>query len=206
MLIVGVPKCDVRQRVAGFDFQQRQIGLRIAADHLGLELVAIRHCHGNGMGTVHHMIVGHDVAGRIDDEARAQCPLFGRRLGRALPLLAEILAQHVSERSGHVGHPLHLRILVLPLRFIRSGDRGDLHDRRLYLADKLRKARLRIGRTHAKRCGDCMRGAGKRECGAARAEGSAKQKRRNCGAGKAESSAVGSRVHDFVRAFHQEGN
>ncbi len=52
--------------------QQREIALGILADQLGLELGAVVEDDVDLVGVGDDVIVGHDEAGRIDDEAGAE--------------------------------------------------------------------------------------------------------------------------------------
>ena len=58
--------------VAGLvDLDHGDVGLRVGADDLGVEGLAVIHSHGDGLGVLHHMIVGDDVAVGGNEEARA---------------------------------------------------------------------------------------------------------------------------------------
>ena len=75
------PKWVAGSGFLGVDLQQRQIGLDVAADHLGRKLRAVMQGDRDLVAVLDHMIVGDDVAGGIDDEAGAQRGDMPRRIG-----------------------------------------------------------------------------------------------------------------------------
>ncbi len=50
-------------------FQDRQIGVRILADHLRKQFRLIREANLNFRGIAHHMVIGNDMADGVDDHA-----------------------------------------------------------------------------------------------------------------------------------------
>ena len=74
---VGITEFDRGKRGRGFNLDDRDIGRRIDADHLGgtakigVRIGIGRQFHVNLVGLIHHVVVGDDVAARIDDEAGA---------------------------------------------------------------------------------------------------------------------------------------
>ena len=172
MRIVGIAESDIGQAVAGIDLHQRQIGLGIAADHLGLVFVAVRQGDGDFAGAVHHMIVGDDIARRIDDEARSRGALLGHAAAIAAAR-AETVPEEIAEGCGQIGHLLQLLCL---LAVVRPRNRGDLHHRWLDPRHQLGEPGLGIGRRHGERRG--FQGSrGNRIADAARAERGADQQR-----------------------------
>ena len=73
-----------RQRLVAGDLEQRDVGGRIGADQLGGEAAAVGQLDGDLLAGVHHMIVGDDKAGLVDDEAGTGAD----RLVRLLRMLA----------------------------------------------------------------------------------------------------------------------
>ena len=77
-----VGELDVREVVAAFDLDQREIGARIGADHLGGVGLAVVGRDFDALGLVDDVIVGHGIAVSRDEEARALAWLMALR-GRA---------------------------------------------------------------------------------------------------------------------------
>ena len=67
--------------VVRVDLEHGQVGARIGADDLGLELTPVEQADRHLVGAVHDVIVGEDVAVLGDDEARARALLELRALG-----------------------------------------------------------------------------------------------------------------------------
>ncbi|OIQ63337.1 hypothetical protein GALL_551240 [mine drainage metagenome] len=59
------------QRLLGSDLHQRHVGALIGADELGLEFALVGESDQDFIGSIDHVRIGHDVAVRADDEARA---------------------------------------------------------------------------------------------------------------------------------------
>ena len=78
------PNFTALSGLVGLTLQHREIGLLIAADHLGLEPRAVGEDHVDLVGFGDHVVVGDDDAGRIDDEARAERTDPARRAVRRL--------------------------------------------------------------------------------------------------------------------------
>ena len=70
--LVGIAELHRDQRLGRLEFQHRQIGLLVDADQLGLELAAVVHDDVDLVGIGDDVIVGHDDARGIDDEAGAE--------------------------------------------------------------------------------------------------------------------------------------
>ena len=66
------PQVAARQRLVGLDLQQRDIGLGVAPDELGLQIGVVVQDDGDLVGVGDHVIVGYDIARRVDDEAGAE--------------------------------------------------------------------------------------------------------------------------------------
>ena len=75
-------KVAERQRSSAVDLDQREVGVRILADHLGRQLAAVLQGDGDLVGAVDDVVVGDDQAVVVDDEAGAH---RGRRQARAKP-------------------------------------------------------------------------------------------------------------------------
>ena len=102
-----VAELDRLERLVGLDPQQREIGLLVAADDLGLQPGAVIEDDGDLVGVGDHVIVGHDDAGRIDDEAGAERVDPARRCVRdlavaltAAAVLEEIVEELLERRAG----------------------------------------------------------------------------------------------------------
>ena len=59
-------------QAGGVDLEQREVGLRVGADDLGVELAVVGEADLHLFGVVDHVVVGDDVAVVLQDEARAQ--------------------------------------------------------------------------------------------------------------------------------------
>src|SRR5437867_3573997 len=98
--LVVVAPLEVRQ-VRGFDLDDRQIGLRIHADDLGRMFLLVRQIDLDVGGAIDHVVVGHDVAVRIDDHAG---PARHVRTGRAAEgntwFRLLLLARRLTKRTG----------------------------------------------------------------------------------------------------------
>ena len=110
MQLRGVAPGRVGQ-VVTLDLDDRKVGQRIGADHLGRKNPAIAHGDANVGGAIDHVVVGDDVAVGRDDHAAAQSVLNARLLPLR-HLLSEELAEgaeellqclHARRRLGHVG-------------------------------------------------------------------------------------------------------
>ena len=58
------------RQVLALDLEQRDVAARIGTNQFGFQLAAIGQTHDDLVGVGDHMIVGHDVAVRGQDEAR----------------------------------------------------------------------------------------------------------------------------------------
>ncbi len=90
------------------DLQQGQVGLDVAADHLGRQLGAVLQGHRDLVGILDHMIVGDDVSRRIDHKAGAQRSDMPRRIGFGTQEILEQIRQGRSRRE--VRHLLGRRL------------------------------------------------------------------------------------------------
>ena len=59
---ISLAKFDVRIVARLVDLDQREVGLRVGADHLGVEVLAVVHGDRDGLGVLDHVVVGDDVA------------------------------------------------------------------------------------------------------------------------------------------------
>jgi len=71
---IGVAQLQDGQVPAGFDFNDRQIGIGVAADELRLKLGFIFEANHDLRGLVHDVVVRQDEAGLIDNKAGAEIP------------------------------------------------------------------------------------------------------------------------------------
>ena len=69
---IRITQSNEGQRRARFHLQQRDIGTRIAANQAGLQFAAVFKLYGDAVGAFHNMVIGHDEAGGINDEARTR--------------------------------------------------------------------------------------------------------------------------------------
>ena len=125
-------------QVLGLHLDHGHIRLRIAADHLAVELASIGQADFDRAGVFHHVVVGEDVAVLGHDDAGAHALLSGRMALRGTALLLEFL-RHLEARAKEaaqvksLGH-LHRADLGL------AGDR-DLHHAGCHGFNNGRKAR-----------------------------------------------------------------
>ena len=70
--LTRVTEIDRRQRLVGFHLKQRDIAAFVTADNLGLQHGVVLQRDGDLVGAFDHVVVGDDIACRIDDKARAQ--------------------------------------------------------------------------------------------------------------------------------------
>ena len=101
-------------RSVGVDLEQREVGLLVGADDLGVELAVVGEAHLHRLGVVDHVVVGDDVAVALHHEARAERhavpvalrPALARRhRDRALGH-AEAAEELLEGRAGAEGRPL----------------------------------------------------------------------------------------------------
>src|SRR5690606_38340942 len=70
------------QGIRRFDFQYGQVGLAVVGHELGDGGAAVGQCHVDSADSFHHMIVGDNITGGIDDHAGSHAVDFARRFGR----------------------------------------------------------------------------------------------------------------------------
>ncbi len=138
---VGIAHLEHRKIVAALDAQHGEIGARIAQRDLGVELALVRQRDPHVGHVFDHVIVGHDQARRIDEDARPERLLHPLALVPAAaeePLENRIVEQGIARRR-------------LDPRRVDVDDRGRglLHDRRegeTHLGRALRRGLLdRVG-------------------------------------------------------------
>src|SRR5262249_30988204 len=112
------------------DLQQRQVRLGITADHVGSELPAVRELDHDLRGVLDHVVVRDDVAGWVDDEARAHAANAAPGLLLLTVLLEELLERIAPEWA------LHLNAAF-------DAPRAYVDDRRLELLGELHPVRRR---------------------------------------------------------------
>ena len=93
------PQCDGRQRRFRLDLEQRQVGDRVASDHLRRQDGFVRERHRDLLRVGDDMVIGDDQPRRIDDEPGTQ--RGNARVVRARrALFAEEFAEHLVERAA----------------------------------------------------------------------------------------------------------
>ena len=104
--LVGIAELHRDQRLGRLEFQHRKIGLLVDADQLGLELGAVVHDDADLVGIGDDVIVGHDDAGGVDDEAGAErvglvrLQIAALRTARtAMAVLEEIVEEFLERRA-----------------------------------------------------------------------------------------------------------
>ena len=129
------PHVDGGQRAGRLHLDQRHVGQFVGADHLGGQPRAVGQRDHDLVGVTDHVVVGHDQAGRVDDEARAGAH-------RLLLSIAEAAAELAAER----------RVAQFRRQFaqhLAAGDglgHRDVHHRRQHALDQRREAlRRRAG-------------------------------------------------------------
>ena len=113
--VVAVAERHRRQRL-GVDLEDRDVGVGIGADDLGLELPPVEQPDRDLLGALDHVVVGQDVAVGRDDEARAAALLD-------LGLLAEARGEE----------PLHARRDALLLAGVLGPLGADVDHARLHV-------------------------------------------------------------------------
>src|SRR5208282_6180184 len=92
--LAGIAQAGEGQRLLGIDFNQREIGLGVLADHFGGELALVHQGDLNLVCVTRHVIVGQDIPVGRNDDARAD-PVFlevMRDLTEKVPELFERIA------------------------------------------------------------------------------------------------------------------
>ncbi len=125
--------------------KQREVGLGVLADQIGLELGAVVEDDADLVGVGDHVIVGDDEPGRIDDEAGAERIDAARRLVRIVAALAVVVLEELVEELLHrragrqIGQLVGARVDFLRRRNIDHGVDDLLGD----VGDAVRTARRR---------------------------------------------------------------
>ena len=91
------------QRLVGLDLQQRDIGLGVAPDELGLQIGVVVQNDGDLVGVGDHVIVGYDITRRVDDKAGAERGALARLSLRTAPLghaMLEEVPKELLERRA----------------------------------------------------------------------------------------------------------
>ena len=102
--LVGIAELHRLERLVGMHAKQREIALGILADEVRLELGAVIENDADLVGVGDDVIVGHDQAGRIDDEAGAERVDAARRLigiiaATAPATLAAVVLEKLDRRT-----------------------------------------------------------------------------------------------------------
>ena len=114
------------ERLVGMHAQQREIGLGVLADQLGLELGAVVEDDADLVGVGDDVIIGDDEPGRIDDEAGAQRVDAVRRVVQVVALAVVVLEEFVEKllhrRAGRqIGQFADVRVDLLRRRNVDHG-------------------------------------------------------------------------------------
>jgi hypothetical protein len=117
--VAAVAQGQGLERPVALDLQHRQVGLRVAADQVRVELPPVGQLHLDLAGTVDNVVIGDEVAVLVDEEAAAQ------RVGRHAHDVAQL--RPVPEQVEAAGQ--------LPACDELRG--GDVHHRRLRLLHHL---------------------------------------------------------------------
>jgi len=120
-----------RQRTARLYLQQGDVRLRIGADDTRRNFLAIGQFDGGATGIADDVVVCHDEAARIDDEA-GTLALSPRRLLWTRPLVAEPTKEFLHRRTAQLGRNLRR------LRLALTHD-GNPHHRWRNLRDQVRE-------------------------------------------------------------------
>ncbi len=146
----AVAEADIRQRLIRVDLEDGEIGLGVAADHLGPILGFILQDHLDFFGVADHVIVGHDITPRINDEPGSEGnplrlvagDLREQMLLAVWRLLFEEPAHELAERGiRKVRERRHLGLFGHLVRVGLLGDRN-VDNRRQHLFDERCKALL----------------------------------------------------------------
>ena len=139
---VAVAPAGGNQLLVGLYLQDRDIGLAVAADQFGLEVGVVMQDDGDLVGIGNDVIVGDDVAGRVDHEARAERGRLARLGLGAIAALAvmveEILEELLERRAGRELRPARGGALGLALR-LHGLCRRNIDDGRQQLLGKISK-------------------------------------------------------------------
>src|SRR5690606_28935728 len=88
---VGVAELDRLERTGGLYPQYGDVGLLVSADELRRQLPAIGEIGDDLVSFRYHVVVGHDNAGLVDDETRAE------RIDPARPVVSPFLVLSLIE-------------------------------------------------------------------------------------------------------------
>ena len=151
--VAVAPGCRA-QRLVGLDLQQRDIRLGVASDQLGLQIRIIVQNDGDFVGIGDHMIVGHDIARRIDDEARTERGGLARlRLGAAAlghAAVEEVAKKFFERRARRKLRDLRASSFAAPVG-LHGLRRRDVDYRREKLFSKIGEAVGRCPSSHRSR-------------------------------------------------------
>src|SRR5207249_10608021 len=104
---IGVAQLEDGQVPAGFDFNNRQIGIGVASDELRLKLRFIFETDHDLRGLIHDVVVRQDKAGLIDNKTGAEIPHSLAAVGRIRT------AEEVEEIEG-------IKFPWVPVAIVRS--------------------------------------------------------------------------------------
>src|SRR6267378_499845 len=94
----------------GIDFDQREVGASVRADHARLEFALVGQANGDLIGGIDHMRVGENVAVGADDEARAE---------RTALEIARALSAGTRRARDEAPEEIVERIVLLKIRNLR---------------------------------------------------------------------------------------
>src|SRR5437899_2841130 len=165
--LVGIAELHRDQRLHRLELQDRNVGLLVDPDQLGLDLCAVVHDHVDFVGIRDDVIVGDDDARFIDDEAGAERIGFARRLHLAVlvaalrrtaaAVLEEVVEELLKRRARRqLRHRVPAAAAALGLHGLRGRDIDDGIDHLLgNVGDAVRPARA--GRHRRQQAGGTAR-------------------------------------------------
>src|SRR5207302_3437165 len=107
---VAVAEAYIGQRLVGLDLQDRDVGLRVAADDLRGVFAVVLQRHFDLGGLAGDVVVGDDGAGGIDDEAGAERDALG---AAAAAVLIRVAAERAGDQLALAATVLALAATVL---------------------------------------------------------------------------------------------
>src|SRR6516165_4775410 len=153
--LVGIAEFHRHQRFRRLEFQHREVGLLVDADDLRPDLAAVVEDDVDLVGVRNHVIVGHDDARGVDDEAGAErIGLVRLRIaapraaGSATAVLEEVVEEFLERRARRQLRRRAPALAELGLDVLRGRDVDHRVDHFLgNIGDSIGTARLRRRRS-----------------------------------------------------------
>ncbi len=98
--VIAVSPSHVRKLLVAVDLEEADIGLLIAADHLGRVPAVVLKDHRYLVGVGDDMVVGYNVAGGVDDETGAERHDFFRGIAGLERLFEKALEELIERRAA----------------------------------------------------------------------------------------------------------